>query len=57
MAVQVPKLPERLQASQAPEQLVLQQRPSTQLALTHSFQTVHVWPLAFLASHWFKLEQ
>jgi hypothetical protein len=45
MLVQVPKEPVRLQASHAPAQAVLQQRPSTQLPEVHWLAAVQVVPL------------
>jgi hypothetical protein len=50
MLVQVPKEPVRLQASHAPAQAVLQQRPSTQWPLVHWKASVHTAPSALLAT-------
>jgi len=46
--VHVPRLPVTLHAWQVVPHAVLQQYPSTQLALTQSVATAHVSPLAFL---------
>ncbi len=65
---QVPTLPVRLQASQAPAQAVLQHTPSTQLPLTHAFAAAQVAPRGFLgtqaeplqywpAAHWLSAVQ
>jgi len=48
-SLQTPTEPERLHASQAPEQAVSQQVPSAQLPLTHSGAARQALPLAFLA--------
>jgi hypothetical protein len=45
MLVQVPSEPAMLQASQAPAQAVLQQRPSAQLPEVHWLAAVQVVPL------------
>jgi hypothetical protein len=50
MLVQVPKEPVRLQASQAPAQAVLQQRPSTQLPEVHWLAAEQVAPFDCLAT-------
>jgi hypothetical protein len=44
----VPRLPATLHALQVAVQVVLQQRPSTQLALWHSLPAPHVCPFTFL---------
>jgi hypothetical protein len=50
MLVQVPREPARLQASQAPEQAVLQHTPSTQLPLAHWVPAAHAVPLGWSAT-------
>jgi hypothetical protein len=40
-----------LQASQAPLQPALQQTPSTQFPVVHSFPAAQLDPFAFLATH------
>jgi hypothetical protein len=45
------QLPALSQASQAPLHAELQQRPSAQNALLHSFAAPHVVPSDFLARH------
>ena len=50
LLVQVPTLPARLQASQAPAQAVLQHTPSTQLPATHSLSAPQVVPRTFLGT-------
>ncbi len=68
LLAQVPTLPARSQASQAPAQAVLQHTPSTQLPLTHAFAAAQVAPGAFLgtqaeplqywpAAHWLSAAQ
>ena len=47
---QVPSLPVRLQASQAPSQPLLQQAPSSQLTLTHSFEATQPTPRTFFGT-------
>jgi hypothetical protein len=49
--VQVPRLLARLQARHGPVQLLLQQKPSTQLPDWHSQPAPQVTPRAFLAVH------
>jgi hypothetical protein len=51
VAVHVPTLPGRLQASQAPAQAVSQQTPSTQLPNSHSLLPPQVALGAFFSSH------
>jgi hypothetical protein len=46
--VQVPTLPARLQASQAPPQVALQQTASAQMSLWHSLFARQPWPFGFL---------
>ncbi len=45
-----------MQASHAPEQVVLQQTPSTQLPLAHWLVPVHAPPLASFAAHELPLQ-
>jgi hypothetical protein len=52
----VPALPERLQASHAPEQAALQQTPSTQIPLVHSLAAPQAAPFAFFAVHVLTLQ-
>ena len=49
-ARQVPRLPGRLQASQAPPHAVLQQYPSMHCPETHSFEPPHTAPFASLGT-------
>jgi hypothetical protein len=47
----VPSSPGRLHALHAVAQALLQQYPSAQKPLAQSLAAVHVWPVAFLATH------
>ncbi len=55
--VHVPSEPDMLQASQEPAHVVLQQRPSLQLPLTHWFPAVHVWPSVLSVTQLVPLHQ
>jgi hypothetical protein len=56
-ATQVPTLPLTSQASHWLPQLVLQQTPSAQLLLEHSWSAPQVCATAFFGTHWFELSQ
>ncbi len=51
MLVHAPRLPATLHAWQRPPHALLQQTPSTQLALEHWLPPVHALPLPSLATH------